>query len=326
MPINGYEKAAIFLSAVGENVASEILKSLDPEDIGKISSYMRKSKKNDKNIVQSIFQETLDTVTSGDTQMGGEEYVNNILRKGLGDGADKIIEMVSKESAMESLKWVNPTTLTSFLIAEHPQTIAMIICLLEPEQASAVMQALPDHIMGDVAMRVATTERISELAMKEIEEVLRVQLDIGKTKDGKTFKGNMVLAEILNQCDRSTETSILESIESQNDKLADSIRELMLTFDDLEEIDDRGIQLILKELSTDDLALALKTASEGLKEKIFRSMSQRAVLLLKEEMETRGPVKVSEVEAAQQNIVKVARRLDEEGKIVMPGRGGEELV
>ncbi|MBC8413814.1 flagellar motor switch protein FliG, partial [bacterium] len=301
MPINGYEKAAIFLSAVGENVASEILKSLDPEDIGKISSYMRKSKKNDKNIVQSIFQETLDTVTSGDTQMGGEEYVNNILRKGLGDGADKIIEMVSKESAMESLKWVNPTTLTSFLIAEHPQTIAMIICLLEPEQASAVMQALPDHIMGDVAMRVATTERISELAMKEIEEVLRVQLDIGKTKDGKTFKGNMVLAEILNQCDRSTETSILESIESQNDKLADSIRELMLTFDDLEEIDDRGIQLILKELSTDDLALALKTASEGLKEKIFRSMSQRAVLLLKEEMETRGPVKVSEVEAAQQN-------------------------
>jgi len=149
---------------------------------------------------------------------------------------------------------------------------------------------------------------------------------MGKGKSGQVFEGTKVIAEILNQCDRNTEQSIFENIESQNEVLAESIRELMLTFDDLENIDDRGIQLVMKELNTEDLSLALKTASDVLKEKIFTNMSKRAVQILKEEMETRGPVKVSDVEAAQQNVVRVARKLDEEGKIVIAGRGGEELV
>jgi flagellar motor switch protein FliG len=175
-------------------------------------------------------------------------------------------------------------------------------------------------------MRVATTERIPESALVEIEEVLKGQLDIGRGREGKTFQGTKIIAEILNLCERGTEQNIIEKIEGQNEALAESIRELMLVFDDLEKIDDRGIQLILKELSTEDLSLALKTAHDELKEKIFRNMSQRAVQILKEEMETRGPVKVSDVEVAQQNIVRVARKLDEEGKIVIAGRGGEELV
>lgn len=328
MAINGYEKAAIFLSSVGEETAAQILKGLDPDIIGRITSYMSRMKQSDRTKIESVFVETLEKVSSGEVkQVGGEDYVKKILTRGLGnESAEKILEMVSKESPLDSLKWVNPKTLSSYLVTEHPQTIALILCLLEPEQAAAVMEVLPEHIRSDVAMRVATTERIPESALVEIEEVLKVQLDMGKGSHEKTFQGTKVIAEILNHCDRSTEQKILEKIDGQDNAMADSIRELMLVFDDLDKMDDRGIQLILKEISTEDLTLALKTASESLKQKIFKNMSQRAVQILKEEMEARGPVKVSDVEKAQQNIVKIARKLDEEGKIVIAGRGKEEFV
>jgi len=328
MTINGYEKAAIFLSSVGEETAAQILKGLEPDIIGRITSYMSRMKKSDRTKIESVFVETLEKVSSGEVkQVGGEDYVKKILARGLGnESAEKILEMVSKESPLESLKWVNPKTLSSYLVTEHPQTIALILCLLEAEQAAAVIEVLPEHIRSDVAMRVATTERIPDSALMEIEEVLKVQLDMGKGSHEKTFHGTKVIAEILNHCDRSTEQKILEKIDSQNNSMADSIRELMLVFDDLDKMDDRGIQLILKEISTEDLTLALKTASDSLKQKIFKNMSQRAVQILKEEMEARGPVKVSDVEKAQQNIVKIARKLDEEGKIVIAGRGKEEFV
>ncbi|MBI5741661.1 MAG: flagellar motor switch protein FliG [Nitrospirae bacterium] len=328
MALNGFEKAAIFLSAVGEETAAQILKSLDPQDIGKITSVMARERRSDRNKVESVFKETMEKVISGDIMKGGgEDYVKKILTKGLGnENAEKILEMVSKESPLDSLKWVNPKTLSSFLVVEHPQTIALILCLLEPEQAAAVIESLPDNVRADVSMRVATTERIPDRALEEIEEVLKISLDMGKSSHGKTFQGTKVLAEILNHCERSTEQKILEKIDGHNTAMADSIRELMLVFDDLEKVDDRGIQLILKEISTEDLTLALKTVSDTLKQKIFKNMSQRAVQILKEEMESRGPVKVSDVEKAQQNIVKIARKLDEEGKIAIAGRGKEEFV
>jgi flagellar motor switch protein FliG len=327
MAMNGFEKAAIFLSTIGEDVAAQILKVLDNEMIGKVSSYMARVKKKDRGKIEVVFKETLEKVSSGEIHVGGEDYVKNILTKGLGgQDAEKILEMVSKESPLESLKWVNAKTLSSFLLTEHPQTIALILCLLEPEQAAEVMEALPEQVRADVAYRVAGTERIPESALEEIEEVLKVQLDMSKAGDSKAFQGTKVIAEILNQCERNTEQSILENIESQDDKIAESIRELMLVFDDLENIDDKGIQAILKELSTEDLSLALKTATDAFKEKVFSNMSQRAVSILKEDMENKGPVKVSDVEKAQQNIVKIAKKLDDDGKIMIAGRGKEEMV
>ncbi|RJQ54633.1 MAG: flagellar motor switch protein FliG [Nitrospiraceae bacterium] len=328
MNMSGYEKAAIFLSAVGEETAAQILRGLEPDVIGKITSFMARAKKSDKNQIESVFLETMEKVRSGDIfQVGGEDYVKKILTRGLGnESAEKILEMVSKESPLDSLKWVNPKTLSSFLVMEHPQTIALILCLLEAEQAAAVMETLPENIRGDIAVRVATTERIPDSALEEIEAVLKVSLDMGKVSQGKSFQGTKAIAEILNHCERGTEQNILEKIEGQSAPMADSIRELMLVFDDLEKVDDRGIQLILKEISTEDLTLALKTASDTFKQKIFKNMSQRAVQILKDEMEARGPVKVSDVEKAQQNIVKIARKLDEEGKIVIAGRGKEEFV
>lgn len=326
MPLNGHEKAAIFLSAIGEDAAAEILKGLEVKDIGTITMHMTRLKTVTRSTIETVLQEVSESVNRGDIRVGGPEFVKKVLSKGLGeDGANKMLEMASKEGPLESLRWVDAKTLVNFLITEHPQTIALIICLLEPTQAAEVLSALPEAIKADVAMRIASTERIPEHAIEELKEVLKGQLEMGKTK-GKKLGGAKTVAEILNQCDRSTEQTVLGKIEEQNNVMADSIRKLMFVFDDLTKVDDRGIQMILKETGTEELALALKTASEALKEKIFKNMSQRAAQILKEDMQTRGPVKVSDVEKAQQTIVKVARKLETEGKLVLAGRGGEELV
>jgi flagellar motor switch protein FliG len=326
MSLTGYEKAAIFLSSLGEDTAAEVLKGLDVKDIGKITMHMTRLKTVTKVTMENVLQEATDSMSRGDIRMGGEDFVKKVLSKGLGeDGANKMLELASKEGPLDSLRWVDAKTLVNFLVTEHPQTIALIICLLDPVQAAEVMQALPENIKVDVAMRIATTERIPENAIDDLKEVLKGQLDMGKNK-GKKLGGSRTIAEILNQCDRATEQAVIGKIEEQDNVLADSIRKLMFVFDDLAKVDDRGIQMILKEASTEELTLALKTTSEALKEKIFRNMSQRAAEILKEDMQTRGPVKVSDVDKAQQNIVKLARKLEAEGKLVLAGRGGEELV
>ncbi|MBI4688641.1 MAG: flagellar motor switch protein FliG [Nitrospirae bacterium] len=324
---NGHEKAAIFLSSIGEEAAAEILKHLDMRDIGEISVRMSKSKTVSTSDLDMVLKEASEKISKGIVQVGGGEYVKNVLSKGLGEeNANKILEIASKKGTLESLKWVDPKTLSSFLLTEHPQTIALILCLLEPLQSAEVMASFPEALKSDVAIRIASTETISESAIEELEEVLRGQLDVGGKSKGRKLGGVKAVAEILNQCDRTTEQAILEKIDGQNSTLADSIRQLMFVFDDVINIDDKGIQAILKDVTTEELSLALKTASEALKEKIFKNMSQRAAQILKEEMETRGPAKVSDIEKAQQNIVKVARKLEEEGKLVLPGKGGEELV
>ncbi|MBI5635206.1 MAG: flagellar motor switch protein FliG [Nitrospirae bacterium] len=326
MAFSGHEKAAIFLSSVGEEAAAEILKNLDIKDVGKLSTYMSRLKTLSKTDIDHVFGEVAEKISKGDLRVGGDEYVKKILSKGLGEeSANKIIEMASKQSTIDSLRWIDSKTLSNFLMTEHPQTIALILCLLEPTQASEVLSGLPDALKADVAMRIATTERIPADAIEELEEVLKGHLDVSKGT-GRKLGGIKTAAEILNQCDRSTESMILEKIEGSNATVADSIRQLMFVFDDLISVDDRGMQMILKEISTEDLSLALKTASEVLRDKVFKNMSQRAAQILKEDMEVKGPVKVSDVEKAQQNIVKVARKLEEEGKLMLGGRGGEELV
>ncbi len=326
MPLQGYEKAAIFLSALGEDAAADVLKGLDVKEIGRITTVMTRLKTVSRDTIDNVLKEVSDNVSKGDIRVGGADFVKKVLSRGLGeDGASKIMEMASKEGPLESLRWVDAKTLVNFLVTEHPQTIALIICLLEPQQAAEVLSALPETIKGDVAMRIASTDRIPENAIEELKEVLKGQLEMGKNK-GKKMGGTKTIAEILNQCDRSTEQTVLGKIEEQNNNMADSIRKLMFVFDDLFKVDDRGIQMILKETGTEELSVALKTASEALKEKIYKNMSQRAAQILKEDMQTKGPVKVSDVEKAQQNIVKVARKLETEGKIILAGRGSEELV
>jgi flagellar motor switch protein FliG len=323
---SGIEKAAIFLISIGEEAAAEIMKNLEIQQVGMITTCMGRLKSIKKQDVDDIMKEVSGKISSGDLQMPGGEYVKKILKKGLGeDNASKILELAAKESSLDSLKWVDPKTLSNFLINEHPQTVALILSLLETAQAAEVLAKLPEHMKEDVVKRIAITENIPETAISELEEVLKGQLEMKKGK-GRRVGGIKAVAEILNHSDRSTEQMILEKMEKENQKLADSIRQLMFVFDDLVQVEDKGIQMILKEVRTEDLSLALKTASNSLKEKIFKNMSQRAAQILKDEMETKGPAKVSEVEKAQQNIVKIARKLEAEGKIAIAGRGGDELI
>lgn len=326
MPFSGPEKAAIFLISIGEEAAAEIMKSLEINQVGRITSCMNRLSELKKHDVDEVLQEVTKRISSGDVTVTGGDYAKKILRKGLGEeNANKILELAAKETTLENLRWVDPKTLTNFVLNEHPQTTALILSLLDPAQAAEVLTLLPEHLKDDVAKRIATTEKIPESAIKELEEVLRGQLEVNKGR-GRKLGGIKTVAEILNHSDRSTEQMILEKMEKDDQKLADSIRQLMFVFDDLIQVDDRGVQMILKEIRTEDLSLALKTASTALKEKIFKNMSQRAGQILKEEMELKGPVKVSEVEKAQQNIVRIARKLEAEGKIAIAGRGGEELV
>ncbi len=326
MSFSGVEKAAIFLSYVGEEAASEILKGIDINDVGKISMHMTRLKGIKNSDIEDIYKEITEKISKGKIQVGGKEYLKNVLTKGLGeDNAKMIIEQASKESTIDSLKRVDTKTLSNFLITEHPQTIALILCLLEPVKAADVISSLPESLQGDVSTRIATIESIPTDAIEEIEDVLKKNIDVSKSK-GRKIGGSKAIAEILNQSERSKEQFILGEIEKHDNNLAESIRQLMFIFDDIIKIDDTGIQMILKEISTEDLSLALKTASEGLKEKIFKNMSQRAAQMLKEDMESRGPSKVSDVEKAQQNIVRVAKKLEEEGKIVIAGGAGEEVV
>ncbi len=207
---------------------------------------------------------------------------------------------------------------------EHPQTIAIVLAHLEPTQAAEVLSKFPEQLKIEVSERIANLDQISPTILSELEDVLQSQLR--SYTQSRRIGGVKTVAEILNQLDRTSEELILKNIEEKDPILAEEIRKLMFTFEDLLYVDDRGIQTILKEVSTDDLALALKMASDELKEKIFKNMSSRAVEILKEEMEAKGPVRVSDIEKAQMNIVRVARKLEEEGKIVVAKRGGEAVV
>ncbi len=324
--LDGYEKTAIFLNLVGEDIAAEILKSLDIQDIGRITMQMTKLKSIPVEVVESLAKEVTHGLSDSTLSLGGEDYIKRVLYKGLGeDGASKILEIASQESPLEDLKWVDSKTLISFLSSEHPQTIALIMCLLEPLQASEVLSGLPENLKSEIVIRMANTGRISDNALDEIKEVLKGQLDLSKGKS-KKLGGIKFAAEMLNLCDKATEKLVLEKIDEQNIELGDSIRQLMFVFEDIVSIDNRGVQMILKEITTEDLSIALKTASEELKAKIFGNMSQRAAIILKEEMQAKGPVRVSDVEKAQMNIVNVVRKLETEGKVIIAKRGGEELV
>lgn len=324
--LDGYEKTAIFLNLVGEDIAAEILKGLDIKDIGKITMQMTKLKTVSSEVVENLAKEVTQNISTGSLSLGGEDYIKRVLYKGLGeDGASKILEIATQESPLEDLKWVDSKTLISFLSSEHPQTISLIMCLLEPAQAAEVLSGLPDHLKSEIVIRMANTGRISDSALDDIKEALKGQLDLSKGKS-KKIGGIKFAAEMLNLCDKATEKLVLEKIDEENIELGDSIRQLMFVFEDIITIDNRGIQMMLKEVSTEDLSIALKTASEELKSKIFSNMSQRAAVILKEDMQAKGPVRVSDVEKAQMNIVNVVRKLEAEGKIIIAKRGGEELV
>lgn len=322
--LSGVEKVAALLSLVGEDAATQIFKHLDPLELARIVPMMAKVKlspEEAKTVVKDFYDKAKTAMLAVD-----EEYIKKILTKAFGeDQAKKLMEKIeSGASAFDILRWLDSGAVAQMLTREHPQTIAIVLAHLEPTQAAEVLAKLPEHIKIDVSLRIASLDQISPAVLGELEDVLQSQLQ--SYTRGRKIGGIKTVAEIMNQLDRASEDLILKNIEEKDQILADEIRKLMFTFDDLIQIDDRGIQMVLKEITTDDLALALKMASDELKTKIFKNMSQRAVQILREEMEAKGAVRVSDVEKAQMNIVRAARRLEEEGKIVIGGKGGEEVI
>jgi flagellar motor switch protein FliG len=323
--LSGVEKAAAFLSIIGGDAATQVFKHLDPIDLARIVPMMARVKlapDSAESVLRDFCEKTGSALQGVDAT-----YIKNVLEKAFGpEQAKKLIEkMETGSSAFDALRWLDTGAIANLLTREHPQTIAIILAHLEPIQAAEVLAKLPENLKIDVSLRIASLDQISPNILGDLEEVLQSQLQ--SYTRGKKIGGIRTVSEILNQMDRASEDLILKNIEEKDQIMADEIRKLMFTFDDLVIVEDKGIQMILKEITTDDLALALKMAADELKTKIFRNMSQRAVNILKEEIEAKGAVKVSDVEKAQMNIVRIAKRLEEEGKIVMGGgKGGEELV
>jgi len=255
-----------------------------------------------------------------------EEQSQTECISNLNDDTAEIIETDSKESPLDALKWVDARTFSSFLETEHPQTVAFIICLLGTEQAAEILELLPEEMRNDVTIRVAETTQIPESAVEVIEAVLTSQLNLTNAVERQSFEGTKAIAEILKHCDRKVEQNILENVDSCNTELASSIKELILTFNDIEKIDDRGIDLLLKSINSEELSIALRTASDSIQDKFMSNMSEKAAKILKENMEFKGPVKLSDVEKAQKGIVGAMKKLDEEGKIIIAGRGKEKIV
>lgn len=324
--LSGIEKAAVFIAYLGDDLASEVFRHLDRRTVQKVSLAMTETKPMTQRQLQSVLDEVKAKMKEDKIMVGGKGFVQKLLAKAMGEEeARKLLHTSEKKSSIERLSELDGRLLVSFLKEEHPQTIAFILALLEPKKSAEILNLLPAKLREDVIMRIVNMDRVPEEALNEIDNVISTQMNLTSI-GGTSLDGKKKMAEILNNSSKDISEMLMELLENKEPETAEKVKSLMFVFEDLINVDDRGIQTILKEVSTSELALALKTASEELKEKIFRNMSKRAAEMLKDEMEVMGPVKVSDVEKAQENIVKVARKLEEEGKIILAGKGSEALI
>ena len=331
MADDGLTNAAILLMSIGEEEAAEVFKHLSPKEVQSLGEKMAKLKVVDTEKIESVlstFQETAYAQRSlvSDT----DEYVRNVLNKALGaDKAGFLLDRILQGkdvSGIEGLRWMDPATVTELIRNEHPQIIASILVHLERDQASSILGLMSDRVRNDVILRIATLDGIQPNALKELNEVL-TKVMAGSDKLKKTALGGIkTAAEILNFMGASVETVTVESIREFDPDLAQKIMDQMFTFDNVLELDDKGIQLVLREVQGESLVVALKGADSALREKIFKNMSQRAAEMLRDDLESKGPVRVSEVEAEQKEILKIVRRLAEEGQIALGSKGEEAFV
>jgi flagellar motor switch protein FliG len=285
-------------------------------------------------MVEAVVEEFVDLLESGQGGYvsGGRDYLRKLLESSM--DPKKVAEIMERITAgededvgggLEAVRHLDPKTIASFMRSEHPQTCAIILAHLEPAHAAEVIRELPEKFQPEVTFRMATLDRVPPGVIKELDEALAHEFRTAGTMEGSKIGGVEAVAEIINNMDRATEGNVLGEIEATNPEMAESIRQLMFVFEDLIKVDDRGMQAILKEVDSNDLLLAMKTSTEPLREKIYANMSERAALMMREDLEAMGPVKISDVEKAQQNILRTVKRMEDEGKIVLAG-GGEQLV
>ncbi|EPR44305.1 flagellar motor switch protein FliG [Desulfovibrio sp. X2] len=326
---SGPQKSAILLLALGEKFTAEAFKRMERAEIATVSKAMLQMESVPKEQVEEVLREYNETLAYGhELLMGGPEQVKRLLTKALdGDTAKYIMDQLDLEAGpapFRELENVSPRILAQILRNEHPQTLALILGHLHPDQAAELLQSLPAGVRAEVLMRLAKLEAVAEEMLMEVDKVLQSQLIAMGGKEGKKVGGVNSVAEILNAVDRQTEEEVLSEIEEESAQMAEEIRNLMFVFEDVKALDDRSIRELLKEVSNDELTLALKGASDDLKEKFFKNLSERAATMIKEDLEIMGPVRLADVEGAQQNVVKAVRRLEAEGRIVV-GRGSGDV-
>ncbi len=329
--LTGVEKAAIFLMTLGEANAAQIIKHLGPREVQKIGTAMAAMQNVSRDMVKtSVAEFVVGMQRQTPLGIGNDDYIRKVLTDALGDEkAKSMIDRIligGSTKGLESLKWMDAKGVAELIRFEHPQIIAIVLSYLDSDQSAQVLSLLPENTRGDLMMRIATMDGVQPAAMKELNDMLEVQLRGGAQGQNSGMGGLKCAANILNFVDRTAEAKISEVISEHDPELAGKIQDLMFTFDNLAEVDDRGIQTLLREVSSDNLVLALKGSEEAIKAKIFKNMSQRAGDMLREDLETRGPVKLSDVEAAQKEIVTIARRLADEGQISLGGAAGEAMV
>jgi len=328
--LTGKEKAAILLISLGPEVSSDVFKHLDDEEVEKLTLEIANQNKIDPGLKKKIQQEFIQLQQANDyINSGGINYAKKILEKSF--GADKTRRIIDRLTAtlqvrpFDSIRKSDPSQLLNFIQGEHPQTIALVLSYVNAEQASQVLSMLPTNVQSQVAKRIAVMDRISPEIIKEVEAVLEKKLSAVVSNEYASAGGIQAIVDVLNQVDRGTEKNILDKLEEDDPELVEEIKKRMFVFEDTVLLTDRAVQLVLRQVETHDLALALKTASEEVENIIKGNMSQRAAEMLEEDIEFMGPVRIREVEDAQQRIVNIIRELEESGEIVI-ARGGEGEV
>ena len=327
--LSGYEKAAILLLAIGETAAAEVLKVLDQKDIRAIGAYLGGMVNVGQDEHSTVLKEFVQQAGASGLSVEGKTYLAKILNSALGkDKARRILSSLntSENAGFETLKSLDSLSIANMLTYEHPQTGALILSNLESDQSGQVLALLPAHKRDAVVYRMATTEEVSPNMLEELNAVLQDELRVGSSKNAVAVGGTGLVAEILNTVKRNVEGEIMTALEEKNAEIAEEIRSKMFVFEDLEEVDDRGMQEVLRDISKEELILALKAADDNLKNKFFKNMSSRAAESLTEDMESRGPVKLSDVESAQQNILKLVQKMASEGRVILGGKGEEQMV
>ncbi len=328
--LTNQEKAAILFIALGPEYSAKLFQHMDDDEIERITleiaSHKQVSAEMKANVISEFYQMAMakDYISTG-----GLEYAQNVLEKAL--GAEKAMDIINRLTTslqvrpFDFLRKTDPSQLLTFIQNEHPQTIALIIAYLEPDQAATVLGSLPTDVQADVARRIAVMDRTSPDIIREVERVLERKLSTLVNQDFTTAGGVEAVVEVLNRVDRTTEKSILEALEVDNPELAEEIKRRMFVFEDIVLLDDRSLQMVLREVDNKDLSLALKATPSEVSDKVYKNMSKRAADMLREEIEFMGPVKIRDVEEAQVKVVNIIRALEEKGEIVVSRGQGDEM-
>lgn len=329
--LTGRQKAAILLISLGPDVSAQVYKHLSEEEIEKLTLEISSVKKVENNQKEAILEQFHQIALAQDyISQGGIGYAKTVLEKALGEHeAANIINRLTASLQVRPFDFArkaDPGQILNFIQNEHPQTIALVLSYLDPEQAGQILSELPQEVQADVAKRIAIMDSTSPEIINEVEQVLERKLSATVTQDYTQTGGIEAVVEVLNGVDRSTERTILDALEIQDPELAEEIKKRMFVFEDIVTLDNRAIQRVIRDCDNEDLKLALKVSSEEVKDIIFKNMSQRMAETFKDEMEFMGPVRLRDVEEAQTRIVATIRRLEEAGEIVVARGGGDDII